>query len=116
MEKFDWAEEIGCGVTVSDLDSVVIYQNKRARKIFESYGNLIGKNLKDCHSAKSWEMIQRFLETGESNSYTIEKNGVKKLIHQYLHLILLHMQDQKHVLHQQMLQLNQLFALLQLHE
>jgi len=82
MEKFDWAEEIGCGVTVSDLDSVVIYQNKRARKIFESYGNLIGKNLKDCHSAKSWEMIQRFLETGESNSYTIEKNGVKKLIHQ----------------------------------
>ncbi|MEZ7883821.1 MAG: PAS sensor protein [Bacteroidales bacterium] len=82
MEKFDWAEEIGCGVTVSDLDSVVIYQNKRARKIFESYGNLIGKNLKDCHGAKSWEMIQRFLETGESNSYTIEKNGVKKLIHQ----------------------------------
>ena len=81
MEKFDWAEEIGCGVTVSDLDSVVIYQNKRARKIFESYGNLIGKNLKDCHGAKSWEMIQRFLETGESNSYTIEKNGVKKLIH-----------------------------------
>lgn len=82
MEKFDWAEEIGCGVTVSDLDSVVIYQNKRARKIFESYGNLIGKNLKDCHGAKSWEMIKRFLETGESNSYTIEKNGVKKLIHQ----------------------------------
>ncbi len=60
----------------------MVYQNLKAKKTFESYGDLIGKNLKDCHGERSWEMIQRMIETGESNSYTIEKAGVKKLIHQ----------------------------------
>ncbi len=82
MTGYEWAEELTCGVTVCDLEANVIYQNMRARKIFESYGPLIGKNLKDCHSSASWDTILRLMEKGESNSYTIVKNGVKKLIHQ----------------------------------
>ena len=42
----------------------------------------MGKNLKDCHPPKAWETIMRMISRGETNSYTIRKNGVKKLIHQ----------------------------------
>jgi len=58
--------------------------NQRACRTFEKYGgeSLIGKSLFDCHGERSSAMIRRFLQTGESNVYTIEKAGVKKLIHQ----------------------------------
>ncbi len=82
MENFEWAHELSCAITVCDREANVVYQNLKAIKTFQSYGDLIGKNLKDCHGESSWEMIQRMIETGESNSYTIEKAGVKKLIHQ----------------------------------
>jgi hypothetical protein len=36
----------------------------------------------DCHQEKSKAIMQRIMETGEPNSYTIEKNGIKKIIHQ----------------------------------
>lgn len=78
----DWSNETGFAVTVCDKDGVVVYRNAKAAKTFEKYGNLIGKNLKDCHNANSWAKIEQMLATGESNTYTIEKNGVKKMIHQ----------------------------------
>ena len=79
---FDWAEELSCAVTVCDKEGVVVYQNAKARKTFESYGNVIGKNLRECHSAASIAKIERMMADGVSNSYTIEKRGVKKMIHQ----------------------------------
>lgn len=80
--RFDWTEELECAVTVCDSDGVVVYRNSKSAKTFEKYGELLGKNLRECHGEKSWAMIQRMLASGESNSYTIEKGGVKKLIHQ----------------------------------
>ena len=50
----NWADELTCAVTVCDREGVVIYQNAKARLTFEKYGDLIGKNLKDCHGEKSW--------------------------------------------------------------
>jgi hypothetical protein len=44
--------------------------------------SLIGKYLFDCHGEKSAAKIRELLITGETNSYTIEKNGLKKLIYQ----------------------------------
>jgi len=82
MNNFDWAEELSCAVTVCDKDGVVVYQNAKARKTFESYGNVVGRNLRECHSATSTEKIERMMELGATNSYTIEKRGVKKMIHQ----------------------------------
>ncbi len=82
MDNFEWAEELTCAVTVCDRQGLVLYQNIKAKKTFESYGDLIGKSLKDCHGDRSWQMIEGMLESGESNSYTIEKGGIKKLIHQ----------------------------------
>ena len=82
MSDLSWAEELSCAVTVCDREANVIYQNSKARKTFEKYGDLIGKNLKNCHGEKSWQKISDMLLSGCSNTYTIEKGGVKKLIHQ----------------------------------
>ena len=82
MKDLNWAEELSCAVTVCDLEANIIYQNSKARQTFQTYGDLTGKNLKDCHGERAWNMIVEMLERGSSNSYTIEKRGVKKLIHQ----------------------------------
>jgi hypothetical protein len=43
---------------------------------------LIGKNLLDCHPESARRKIGRIMESRQANSYTIEKQGLKKLIHQ----------------------------------
>lgn len=40
------------------------------------------ENLLTCHNAQSQEKIHEMLQTGGSNAYTIEKNGIKKMIYQ----------------------------------
>ena len=59
-----------------------LYERKRHAARFAGHGNLIGRNLFDCHSPKSQEKIRELLETGGVNAYTIEKKGVRKMIYQ----------------------------------
>lgn len=80
--NMDYWNETAAAVTICDCDGIVVYCNKRSAEQFAKYGDLLGKNLKDCHGPTSWQKICRLIETGESNIYTIEKKGVKKLIHQ----------------------------------
>ena len=82
METFPWADEIDCAVTVCDTEGVILYMNEKARATFAKHGDLIGRNLFDCHSKRSREMIRRMLATGGTNAYTIEKQGVRKMIYQ----------------------------------
>lgn len=56
--------------------------NDRARATYAHRGNLIGYNLFDCHNDRSKDIIRRLLSTGETNTYTVQKNGIKKLIFQ----------------------------------
>lgn len=79
---YQWAEQMDCAVTVCDKDGVIVYMNEKSRKTFEKYGNLIGKNLMDCHNPSSIDKIKELLATGGNNTYTIEKNGQKKIIYQ----------------------------------
>ncbi len=79
---YQWAEQMDCAVTVCDKDGVIVYMNEKSRKTFEKYGNLIGKNLMDCHNPSSIDKIKELLATGGNNTYTIEKNGIKKIIYQ----------------------------------
>lgn len=78
----EWAENTNCAVTVCDTECNILYMNTVARTTFASHGNLIGKNLMDCHNPQSQETIRRLLATGGTNSYTIEKWGIKKMIYQ----------------------------------
>jgi hypothetical protein len=43
---------------------------------------LISCNLLDCHPEQARLKVQALLAGHEKNAYTIEKNGIKKLIHQ----------------------------------
>ncbi len=82
MKMFDWAAELPVSITVCDNEGVIKYMNIKSRKTFsgDSKGELIGKNLKDCHSPESIVKIFQLLDTKASNVYTIEKNAKKKII------------------------------------
>ena len=78
----DWAKELNCAVTVCDTQGIVIYMNDKSKETFKSAGDLIGKSLIPCHNENSRKIIVHLLETGGTNVYTIDKNGVKKMIYQ----------------------------------
>lgn len=80
--EFNWADEMNCAVTVCDVEGIIIYMNLKARETFAKHGDLIGKNLFSCHSEKSRKLIRHMLSTGESNAYTISKEGKRKMIYQ----------------------------------
>ncbi len=71
-----------CAITVCDLNRIVVYCNEKSKQVLNKGNDLIGFNLKDCHSPASWNKIVEMLQCGTSNTYTIEKAGQKKIIHQ----------------------------------
>lgn len=79
---YEWAKEMNCAVTVCDTECNILFMNEKACLTFARHGSLIGKNLRDCHSDRSWGIIEELLTTGGKNVYTIEKNGVHKMIYQ----------------------------------
>ena len=56
--------------------------NDKSKETFARHGDLIGKSLIPCHNERSRAIIADLLASGGSNSYTIEKNGVRKMIYQ----------------------------------
>ena len=78
----DWSKEINCAITVCDVEGKILYMNDKAKATFAKHGDLIGKNLLECHNEHSKKIIARLLETGGINAYTISKEGVKKMIYQ----------------------------------
>lgn len=84
MKQFNHIEETDFAVTVCDTEGIILYMNQKARRTFLKPGmeDLIGKNVLDCHPEPARTLLKDLLEHPRSNSYTIEKNGVKKLIYQ----------------------------------
>jgi len=84
MSKHDWVKEFPAAVTVSDPQGVILAMNDKAAKTFEKDGGyaLIGKNMLDCHPELARTKTEHLLAAQEKNVYTIEKNGIKKLIYQ----------------------------------
>jgi len=80
----NWADEFGASITIIDRDFIIVYMNRASIAGNAKRGGaaLIGKDVRHCHQASSVRIIERILETGEPNIYTIEKYGKKKLIHQ----------------------------------
>lgn len=80
----DWAKEIPSAITICDLDGKIIYMNEKSAEVFKDDGGykLIGQNLFACHSNESNEKIKQIIAEQKPNTYTIEKAGKKKLIHQ----------------------------------
>ncbi|MCK9208060.1 MAG: PAS domain-containing protein [Salinivirgaceae bacterium] len=84
MSSFNYFDEYPSAVTVCNEHAQIVYMNQKATATFEKWGGkaLIGQSLYDCHNPKSVAKIKEILATGKPNTYTIEKNGLKKLIHQ----------------------------------
>lgn len=84
MDDSIWLNGIDVAITVCDCEGTIVYMNDKAARTFSAAGGrtLLGEKLWACHSAASREKIQHIMKTGASNTYTIEKNGVRKLIHQ----------------------------------
>jgi len=79
-----WTNSIDVAITVCDRDGVIMAMNDSSKELFAEDGgaDLIGTNLFGCHSPESAEGIRGLIRDGASNTYTVEKHGVRKLIHQ----------------------------------
>ncbi len=84
MNKPDWMKEFPGAITVCDQDGILLEMNDKAARTFESDGGraLIGKSLFDCHPEPARTKTTELLASRTRNVYTIEKNGIKKLIYQ----------------------------------
>lgn len=84
MNEHNWIKEFPAAVTVCDAEGVLLEMNDKAAKTFEKDGGrkLIGSNMLDCHPDPANTKVERLLAAREKNVYTIEKNGIKKLIYQ----------------------------------
>lgn len=82
--EFSWIEEFPAAITVCDKDGTILDMNAKSARTYEKDGGrtLIGKNMMDCHPDRARDKVIRLLQTGQKNVYTIEKNGIKKLIYQ----------------------------------
>jgi transcriptional regulator with PAS, ATPase and Fis domain len=84
MSDHAWIKEFPAAVTVCDAEGIILEMNDKSARTFEADGgyNLIGSNMLDCHPGLSRQKTERLLAAKTKNVYTIEKNGVKKLIYQ----------------------------------
>ncbi len=84
MKPHDWVREFPAAVTVCDAAGIILEMNTRAMETFAHDGgaDLIGRNVLDCHPEPSRSQLAAMLAGRTSNAYTIEKNGVRKLIYQ----------------------------------
>jgi transcriptional regulator with PAS, ATPase and Fis domain len=82
--QINWKDELPAAITVCDTDGIILEMNKKSAASFAKDGGyeLIGKNLYNCHSQDSVSKINELIIEGKTNVYTIEKNGVRKLIYQ----------------------------------
>lgn len=80
----DWVESYVGAITVCDSAGIILEMNDKAAENFREEGGrkLIGTNLFECHPEPSKTRLKQIMEKRETNIYTIEKKGVKKLIHQ----------------------------------
>ena len=83
-EENAWIKEFPAAIVVCDPEGIIIEMNDKAAKAFAKDGGLalIGKNMSECHPASCRVKLERVMENRQPNVYSIERNGVKKLIYQ----------------------------------
>ena len=79
-----WVNSLKVSIIVCDQEGKILFLNSTAAQQYAKDGGaaLVGKNLRDCHSADSNEKIARLIAEQKPNHYTITKKGRKRIIHQ----------------------------------
>ena len=84
MNEHEWIKEFPAAITVCDDEGIILEMNDKAAKDIRTDG---GYKLNWHEHARlspglSREKTERLLAARVKNVYTIEKNGIKKLIYQ----------------------------------
>lgn len=84
MDFVNWTDGFDGAITVCDRNGIVVYMNERSKVQFakSGEGDLLGKSLIECHPEPARSLLLKMLAEPMPNSYSIEKNGVQKMIHQ----------------------------------
>ena len=75
-------EELPIAITVSDLEGNIVDMNQRSADGNSHGAKISGRKLYACHPPRAAETHRSLYREEKKNVYTIEKNGVKKLIYQ----------------------------------
>lgn len=75
-------EELPIAITISDMEGNIVDMNQRSADVNSHGKKIIGQNLYDCHPPHAAEILRSLYREEKKNVYTIEKNGIKKLIYQ----------------------------------
>jgi transcriptional regulator with PAS, ATPase and Fis domain len=84
MNDHPWVREFGAAVTVCDAEGVIVEMNDRSARMFAEQGGraLLGSNLLACHPEPARSKLRLLMQERRASTYTTEKNGRRKLIHQ----------------------------------
>jgi hypothetical protein len=84
MAAHAWVSGFPGAITVCDRAGVILEMNELAALSFARDGGqkLVGSNLLDCHPEPARTKLEQLLASAQKNVYTIEKDGVRKLIYQ----------------------------------
>jgi len=84
MSFASWIREFPGAITICNADGIILEMNDKAVETFKKDGgaDLIGKNLLDCHPEPARSKLRDLMSSRKVNCYTIEKNGIKKMIYQ----------------------------------
>jgi transcriptional regulator with PAS, ATPase and Fis domain len=79
-----WVREFPASITVCDRRGTILEMNDRSATTFARDGgrSLIGRSVLDCHPEPARGKLEKNLNEHLTNCYTIERNGVKKLVYQ----------------------------------
>jgi transcriptional regulator with PAS, ATPase and Fis domain len=83
-ETCAWMKEFPAAIVICDAEGRILEMNDKAARTHEQDGGrgLIGSNALDCHPEPARGKMASLLQDGRQNVYTIEKNGIKKMIYQ----------------------------------
>ena len=84
MENHAWVKEFLGDITVCDPGGIILEMNDQAIQSFADEGgiSLLGSNVLECHPEPARTKLKELMDRKQTHTYTIEKNGVKKLIYQ----------------------------------
>ena len=75
-----WANELQLAITVADINDTIVYMNEKSKLAYPN--SKVGDQLAGCHKQVSMEKIDTFKTKKVSNTYTVQRNGIRKFIHQ----------------------------------
>jgi transcriptional regulator with PAS, ATPase and Fis domain len=75
-------DQLDCSVMLCDTKGILVYMNEKCAEQYRDRGGrkMIGKDILECHPEPARSKLMELLATEQENIYTIEKNGVKKII------------------------------------